>query len=333
LKPAEVNADDMLLTFDATVDTSVMREVLAPIVAAQHDDAVRIQELEVDILRRRPWRGVLRYRMQLANGSAGALQPFNLIGKVFVEGQGDPVYRKMESLWDAGFARNPADAVSMPRAHTFVSDLQLLVQEEVPGRSVKDALRLEASPRTVRQVAQGLIKLHGCDFVPPRRFRMREHLDRLALRFPILERACPDLMADIDDIVRSAAEMESRHGEEIFTVTHGDLHLGQVWVEGEQVFLIDFDALADGDPAADLGSLLVSMKAKTKKMDTGAALVDALLDEYFQHMDSSIADRVPVYEAITHLRRAGKRPSTPDARWKKKVRRMVRAAVECMDAG
>ncbi len=329
---AEPITNDKLYTLDAALDVAVMREVLEPIVAARHESPVRIQEMEVDVLRRRNKRCVVRYRMRLANGNADVLKPFNLIGKVFKEGRGEPVYEDMESLWDAGLARRQGEAVSMPQALTFLPDLCLLVQEEVPGLAIKDALRMNPSPHYMRQVAQALIKLHGCGFVPRENFRMREHLSRCHPKYPFLQLACPDLEDDIDHIVNRAIEIESHHSEEILTAIHGDFHMGQMHVDGERIFLIDFDALAHGDPAADLGNLLVFLKGKAKKMDGVPQLIDALLDEYFQHMDSSIGDRIPLYEAITHLRRACKRLRFQRPRWEKKVRRMVHAGVECIDS-
>ena len=101
-------------------------------------------------------------------------------------------------------------------------------------------------------------------------------------------------------------------------------------MDGDRAYLIDFDALSYGDPAADLGNVLVFLKGKARKMDGIPKLIDVFLDEYFQHMDSAIADRVPLYEGITHLRRACKRLRLQTPRWEKKIKRMIGAGVECI---
>ena len=101
-------------------------------------------------------------------------------------------------------------------------------------------------------------------------------------------------------------------------------------MEDGRAYLIDFDALSYGDPAADLGNVLVFLKNKSKKMNGMPELIDVFFDEYFRHMDSSIADRIPLYEGVTHLRRACKRFRFQAPRWKKKAEHMIAAGVECI---
>jgi len=327
---AEPIVNDKLYTLDAALDRDHMRRVLTPIVEARHAKPVRIESLGVEILRRRNQRCVVRYQMQLANGVPGPLEPFNLIGKVFKESRGEPVFNDMQKLWSCGFRRGKSAAVSMPEPLAFIPDLCLLIQEEVPGPAIKDALRLDPSPRYMRQLAQVLIKLHTCGFVPGAPFRMRDHLLRCHPKYQVLELACPDLEGDIEYIVQSALAVEGRLSDDIFTAIHGDFHMGQIHVEGEHAYLIDFDALSYGDPAADLGNVLVFLKGKARKMEGLTALIDVFLDEYFQHMDSAIAKRIPLYEGITHLRRACKRLRFQSPRWEQKTRRMIAAAVECI---
>ena len=227
----------------------------------------------------------------------------------------------MQELWRHGFRRNDSELVSMPEPLAFLSDLCLLIQEEIPGPAIKDALLLDPSPRYMRLLAQVLIKLHGCDFVPGEPFRMRDHLLRCHPKYQVLQHACPDLEDDIDYIVQSALEIEGLYTDDIFTAIHGDFHMGQIHVKDGRAYLIDFDALSYGDPAADLGNVLVFLKGKIRKMDKIPELIDVFLDEYFQHMDSAIADRVPLYEGITHLRRACKRLRYQGPRWEKKTTR------------
>ena len=81
--------NDKLDTLDTALDEDYMRSVLTPIVEELHAKPIKIEELGVDILRRRNKRCVVRYRMGLRNGSAGPLKPFNLIGKVFKQRRGE----------------------------------------------------------------------------------------------------------------------------------------------------------------------------------------------------------------------------------------------------
>jgi len=329
---AEPIINDKLDTLDTALDENHMRGVLTPLVEALHDRPVRIEELGVDILRRRNKRCVVRYRMGLRNGSPGPLKPFNLIGKVFKKSRGESVFSDMQELWSHGFRREESELISMPEPLAFLPDLCMLILEEIPGPAIKDALLLDPSPRYMRQLAQVLIKLHTCDFVPGPPFRMREHLLRCHPKFQVLQHVCPELEADIDTIVKSAIEIESGYSDDLFTAIHGDFHMGQIHVEDGRAYLIDFDALSYGDPAADLGNVLVFLKGKSRKMEEIPELIDVFFDEYFQHMDPAIMDRVPLYEAVTHLRRACKRLRFKSPRWEKKIERMIGAGLECIES-
>jgi Ser/Thr protein kinase RdoA (MazF antagonist) len=323
--PLRPVANDRLHTLAAALDPARMREVLQPFAERLRGPAARVDGVEVEVLRRRNKRCVQRYRLSLADGSR-----LGLVGKVFKAGRGEPVFADMQELWARGFARRSGDPVSMPEPLAFLPELCLLVQEEVPGVPLKDTLADADAPRRMRQLARVLTRLHGCGFRPGAPFRMRDHLSRCHPKLPLLGLACPELEPEIDRLVKRAIEVEGAFDESGFTAIHGDFHMAQVHVEGERAFLIDFDALCLADPAADLGNVLVFLKGKARRLPDVPRLVDAFLEAYFEEMDPAIAARIPLYEAITHLRRACKKLRLKGPRWEKKVRRMVAQAADCM---
>ncbi len=320
--------NDKLATLDAALDPEVARAALEPVVRATRGPAVELRSVGVEVIQRRAKRCVVRYRLDLGEPREGV----NLIGKVFCARRGESVFENMRELWSRGFRREHGfGTVSMPEPLAFLPELRLLVQEEVPGPAITAALRADSSPRYMRQLADVLVRLHGCGFVPGPPFRMRNHLMRCHPKYQTLALACPELESDIEHVVRVALEREAQIDESVFTSIHGDFHMGQVLVDGDRCFLIDFDALSYGDPAADLGNVLVFLKGKAKKLDNVPELVDTLLESYFREMDSSIEKRIPLYEAMTHLRRACKRLRFQRPKWRHKVAKMIRAAVACLD--
>jgi aminoglycoside phosphotransferase (APT) family kinase protein len=146
-----------------------------------------------------------------------------------------------------------------------------------------------------------------------------------------LSLACPELEANIDYLVKRALKIEAVFDGIQLTPIHGDFHLGQVHIENGRAWLIDFDALGYGDPAADLGNVLVFLKGKARQISNIDGLIQAFFDEYFSVMDHAIAQRIPLYEALTHLRRACKCLRLQERGWERRVARMVKQGVACLD--
>ena len=73
------------------------------------------------------------------------------------------------------------------------------------------------------------------------------------------------------------------------------------------------------------------LRALDPKLADVPLLVDTFLGEYFREMDPDIEKRIPLYEAMTHVRRACKKLRFQRPRWEKKIERMIGHAVECID--
>ncbi len=115
-----------------------------------------------------------------------------------------------------------------------------------------------------------------------------------------------------------------------FATIHGDFHLSQMMIEGDQSWLLDFDPLSFGDPAADLGNLLVLLKGKSRKWGNTPLLIDAFLEEYFKLMPDKIALRIPLYESMTYLRRACKKLRFQKPGWQQSVHKLIPQGVACI---
>jgi hypothetical protein len=183
---------------------------------------------------------------------------WRVIGKVLNAKLGEMLFDNMRQLWLNGFSRCAEDGISMPEPLEFLPRLGMLLQEEVPGLSVKALLKQSAQKEHFRQVARTLAKLHKCPIVPSRIFKVREHLLRCRPAHEFLSLACPELAPSIDYIVERAYEIEAALGDIKLTPVHADFHLGQVHLENGHAWLMDFDVLGYGDPATDLGNLLGS---------------------------------------------------------------------------
>ena len=323
---------DKLFTLKLALDESEMLPILNSLFTKRLDTDIEARKIDIEIMRRRNKRCVIRYRVEAFDGQNQAPIDLRIIGKVFKQNRGERVFEMMRQLWESGFSRDAGDGLSIPEPLDFSTPLCMLFQEEVPGRPLKNLIKESPDPEHLKLLARVIAKLHQCPIIPNTPMTIQDHLLRCHPRYPTLALALPESETRIDYVIRKAEQAETLFGAVQHTPIHGDFHLGQVHLEDDRIWLIDFDAISYADPAADLGNLLVFMKAKTKKNPQVQNLIEAFLGEYFSIMDRSIADRIPIYEGLTHLRRACKCLRLQEEGWQRKATRMIEKSVACIDA-
>jgi aminoglycoside phosphotransferase (APT) family kinase protein len=319
--PGEI---DRLETLPLALDPAHMRPVLAAHAPAALGPNLVIDTLDVDVYRRHGNRCVLRYRAR-GTSATGAVE-WRVIGKVLPPGMGVALDANMRALWAHGFARGAADGIGIPEPIAYLPELSMHLQEDVGGTSVRNLVRRGAELGQFRIAARALAKLHRCEFGPGPGRGVEDLLLRCHPRHPFLGLAVPELAASVDDLVEHARALERRLAPLPITPVHGDFHLGQVHVDGDRAWLVDLDALGFGDPASDLGNVVVFLDDKIRRDPAMAALVAAFRDEYAAHAADAAWERMPLYEALTHLRRACKQVRLQQPGWRDKVRAMMERA-------
>ena len=123
--------------------------------------------------------------------------------------------------------------------------------------------------------------------------RVAAHNPRLETRLTRLLEACARLGTDV-------AEGETRG-------IHRDFYPDQVIVDGERLYLVDFDLYCAGDPALDIGNFLGHLTEQSLRVACDPhAFVDreAALEDQFIALagDHQARARVRVYAALTLVR-------------------------------
>lgn len=324
--------NDKLYTLEIALDGNAMRPPFQALVHKFLGESLQVRRVDVEVIRRRNQRCVLRYLVEADDPQHDHNFHWRVIGKVYKAKRGERVFGVMQQLWERGFQREATDGIHIPEPLEFSSELCMLFQEEVPGLPLKTVVKQNPQPGHFQQLARVIAKLHQCPYVPDEPFLVQEHLLRCHPRYPFLALACPELETRINYIVDTAKQIEARLIREAkLTTIHGDFHLGQVHVDNGNAWLIDFDALSYGDPAADLGNVLVFLRGKVKRDPQFAVYIQAFLEEYFAHMDTEIANRLLLYEGLTHLRRACKTLRLQEEGWRRRLTRMIDEGVRCIE--
>lgn len=323
---------DKLYTLDTALNAEKMRGYLAELARRYLGEELEVRQVKIEVIRRRNQRCVIRYIVETLDPRDQQRLDWRIIGKVYKAQRGERVHALMQRLWDNGFSRETNDDIYIPEPLDFSSELCMLFQEEVPGLPLKTLSKQHPDPCHFRQLARTLAKLHRCPIVPDKPFLVREHFLRCHPRYPFLALACPELETKIDYIATAAKRIETQLiADELLTPIHGDFHLGQVHLENGTSWLIDFYALAYGDPASDLGNLLVFLRGKIKKTPEFAQLIEAFLEEYYALMGVEAGQRILLYEGLTHLRRACKLLRLQDEGWRRRVAKMIDQGVACIE--
>jgi aminoglycoside phosphotransferase len=127
---------------------------------------------------------------------------------------------------------------------------------------------------------------------------MRPHPELLAL-------ARPQLRGRIDTLLHTLHDRARTHRPGWQPVLlHRDLHARQIFVSTHAIDLIDWDLAGVGDPALDLANLLTHIEQRWP--DGAASACAALLAGYGDAAVAALAERLPLYRAFFHLRRACK---------------------------
>lgn len=324
---------EKLAALDFALDGQMVRPLLEMAAKEYWGTTVQVENVAVKIIRSRSSRCVICYNIDIYDSVTKLRKQVGIFGKVFRPRRGEKTFELMEQLWEHGFDAKSKDGIFIPDPMYFFSDKCLMLQEKIPGLPAKDLLKIDPSNyNNMRIVVRTIAKLHRTPIVPGRNYTVQDHLQRCHPRYPFLAMACPELEEKIEFIVQGALQLTQKYACIEPCATHGDFHLRQIHIEKENAWLIDFDAMCYADPAADIGNLLVFLKSKAQRHRRHWVYIEEFVDEYISIMGPDILKRVPIYEALTHLRRACKVLRFQKKNWRKIVTEMIDSGAACIES-
>jgi Ser/Thr protein kinase RdoA (MazF antagonist) len=220
-------------------------------------------------------------------------------------------------------ARGLADGegpLAVPRVLGWDRRRGVLTQSRAPGVPLRPCLSTAGRQRTLAMAARALAALHGSGVPLGPATGMRDHVADLIHPDPDqMARAVPDLASRLAALTRGLRHWTPAAPSPVVPI-HRDCHPRQMLLEGDRVWLVDWDLAARGDAALDVANFAVYLQTHLATRAEAAAA--AFLDAYAAHRPLSAA-HVAACTAFTRLRLAVKqwRLRRPD--WRRRAARLL----------
>ncbi len=259
--------------------------------------------------------GVGRTVIDYAFFQENALTPLAAVAKFYSDTSGKRAYAAMHAL-DRALGQQTSTWLAIPVPLCYNARQRLLVQTRVEGEALDSLVRGQRAAEALHLVGLALAELHRLPLPVGRPLNLRAHLADLVRPHPHTlgeypQDIGPQAAALLDAILEAEAAIDLAI---IAAPIHRDVHLRQIFLGQRQVWLIDWDLFARGDPALDVGNFSVNLL--THLGDSGAQAVQAFLAGYAKGGGSAALARVPLYAAFTYLRLACKRVRLKQPDWR-----------------
>jgi hypothetical protein len=247
-----------------------------------------------------------------------------IIAKEFPTDTGAATYTAMKALEAAEAGRRDAAPLAVPRALFYEPRLRTLALEVAPGRPYRELVREEGFTAHLGLLGGALAALHALDVPSLPVATIDDHVAELMRPRP------EELAAALPEHARLVANVLAglRAGERAITYApvpvHRDFHLGQLFRDRDRVAVIDWDLVARGDAALDLGNFAVHLR--TRVPHAAPRGLDAFLAGYAARAGDGAFARLALYEALTYLRLACKRVRLKPVGWREDAVRMLHLA-------
>ena len=276
-------------------------------------------------------RATLRLTVLARDAATGRAEERRFYVKVYNDEEGEQTHQVLQELWDKANAGDVGFTVGRPIA--YLSERRTLIQEESPGVSLQEILlREEDATPVVRKAAKALAALHLGHMTTPRRHRLQDEAAALERKGKLLQQACPHLGSEIEETVGAiVAGLE----EVPLAPTHGDLRPKHIFLDGDQIGLIDFDSFAESDPVRDVSRLLALLANTTLTwrplpQESAWQAARAFAEEYFAHVPESWRVRLPLHYAGAVLKLATGVLWSQVPGWTDKIEALVGEAKESL---
>ena len=259
----------------------------------------------IRVIRHKPGRRFM-VEYDVAVSTALGVQGLTLMGKARSRHSARAAHRLLRALWGAGFDQQGSDAICVPEPIGVISPFNLWLQQKVPGLPLSELLLAGNHTALIKRVVDAIHKLHSAGVAADRLHTIDDELKVLHERLPQLFQQYPEWRQRIERVLAACDQVGASLPVPKVCGIHRDFYADQVMVDGERLYLLDFDLYCYGDPALDIGNFVGHMIEQRLRLVGDATMSvryeEILVERFIALVGAASREAVTAYTTLTLVR-------------------------------
>ncbi len=233
--------------------------------------------------------------------------PSSLYFKIFSPGQGQKPINNLALLTQASDEKGLK--LRVPRILVQTRGKRVLVMEGLPGVCLTERMRAADDPAVFGLVGGALAGFHQSGIKVSELWTSDEEVRRLETAMSDIKVVLPAMESRLNEVLAKISYQKKSLDFNEKSIIHGNLFGDQILVHSNQVGMVDWDDLCEGDPFYDLGRLIAHFILLTQQEHLEQAkvvrCVSSLIDGYAKVAEKPITwNRLLWQTAVALLMRA-----------------------------
>jgi aminoglycoside phosphotransferase (APT) family kinase protein len=192
------------------------------------------------------------------------------------------------------------------------------LQEKVGGMSATRGMLGSDALSLAPRIAQAAHKIHRCGVTSSRTHNVADELEILESRLLAAAALQPGWAASLTALLENCRALAESLPPVFPCPIHRDFHPGQILVDEDRLWLLDFDLFSHGDPALDVGNFIAHVTELSLRHfgdERHLAGVERELENAYAALDGEgVRPRIAIYAALTLARHVFISTQFPDRR-------------------
>ena len=306
LDPFGVRTDPAMPLLARALDPEEVERRLRAPEAGPFGGALRLALRAIRTVRYKPGRRCLiEYDLEVTRRD-GPPEAITLVAKARARGADTGTFRLVQALRARGFDDASPDGIAVPEPVGMVPELGVWLQRKVRGTAATVALAEPTGVALARRLAEAVHKLHEAGVATRRRHTMADELRILHRCLEALRETRPEWAWRLRRLLAACDRLGAATTPGPPCGIHRDFYPDHALLDGERLYLLDFDLYCEGDPALDVGNCIAHITEQSLRTqgDPGAlADREAVLEDRFVELaGASARPTVRAYALLTLAR-------------------------------
>ncbi|CAN5711550.1 hypothetical protein BH23DEI1_BH23DEI1_12010 [soil metagenome] len=309
---SDAHGDAAIRSLRAALDPVAVQDAFGEMFAERREASPTLRSIVVR--RHKPGRRCLVAYECTSNDGTGEVM--TILGKVRAKGADERAHSLQRLLWRNGFGPTSDDGVYVPEPLGVAPALGMWCQRHVPGALDVALLAGRQGPTMASHVAEAIHKLHRSSVAVARIHTAADELTILTKRLHALADERPNWASRLDRLLRGCRALHASFEVPQACVIHRDFYHDQVLVHGADVYLIDLDLCARGDPGVDVGNFVAHLVEAAVRIHGDPEALDrpaaAFVERYVELAGPRVRSSIEAHVTLALARHVQISASMPD---------------------